>query len=386
MRILIAHSRYLSGAASGENRVAEDEARLLSEAGHQVHLWSPSPEVGSKLEVVKTGVAAMWSSTGTKELRRLIRRHRAEVVHFHNLFPMLSPAALRTAHAEGAAAVVTLHNYRLMCLPATFLRDGRVCELCLGKVPLQGVRYRCYRGSAAGSAALAASLTLHRAAGTFDRVTRFLAVGGFVRQKYLEAGFRADRVRVKANFTWEAPRREGAGEYFLYLGRLAPEKGVDTLISAWRKAPGRLLVVGDGPDGPSLRRDAPDGIEFAGQIPSTDVAAIVAKARALLVPSKWFEAAPRGIIEAYAAGVPVLASRIGALQEAVDEEVSGLLLPHDDPDAWTAAAERLMVDDETERLGAGAFETWQAKYSPERGLAGLEAAYEEALAARGTSG
>ena len=384
MRVLIAHSRYLSGSTSGENRMAEDEAKLLTDAGHDVMLWSPEPEVGSRFDVVKTGAAAVWAPQ--KELRSRIRHHRAQVVHFHNLFPTLSPAALRTAHGEGAAVCITLHNYRLMCLPATFLRDGKVCELCLGKVPLQGVRYKCFRDSIAGSAALATSLTLHRSAGTFDRVTRFFAVSNFVRQKYIEAGFAPERVQVKRNFTWEAPRRAGAGDYFLYLGRLAPEKGVDTLIAAWRKAPGKLLVVGDGPDADALRRDAPAGVEFAGEVQAGQVADIVAKARALLVPSKWYEAAPRGIIEAYAAGVPVLAGRIGALSEAVEDDVTGLLLPFEDAAAWTDAAERLMNDAEAERLGAGAFESWERSFSPVRGLAGLEAAYEEALAARGTNG
>jgi glycosyltransferase involved in cell wall biosynthesis len=384
MRVLIAHSRYLSGSTSGENRMAEDEAKLLSDAGHDVHVWSPEPDVGSRLDVVKTGASAVWAPQ--RELRTEIRRHRAQVVHFHNLFPTLSPAALRTADAEGAAVCVTLHNYRLMCLPATFLRDGAVCELCLGKVPWRGVRYRCYRGSAAGSAALATSLTLHRAANTFDRVTRFFAVSGFVRDKYVQAGFDPDRVRVKRNFAWGTERRVGAGEYFLYLGRLSPEKGVETLLEAWRSAPGKLLVVGGGPDADALRRAAPAGVEFAGEVDSGDVAVIVAKARALLVPSRWYEAAPRGITEAYAAGVPVLASRIGALEEAVTDDISGWLLPHDDPAAWAAAAERLSDDAEAERLGAGAFEIWETSFSPERGLAGLEAAYEEALAARGTSG
>jgi glycosyltransferase involved in cell wall biosynthesis len=384
MRILIAHSRYLSGSTSGENRMAEDEAKLLADAGHDVQLWSPEPDVGSKFDVVKTGASAVWAPQG--ELRDRIRRQRAEVVHFHNLFPTLSPAAIRTAHDEGAAVCMTLHNYRLMCLPATFLRDGKICELCLGKVPWQGVRYRCFRDSTAGSAALATSLTVHRTAGTFDRVTRFFAVSGFVREKYIEAGFSADRVKVKRNFTWAVHRRTGAGNYFLYLGRLAPEKGVDTLIEAWRTAPGELLVVGDGPDAEALKRNAPPGVGFAGEVHSSEVAGLIAQARALLVPSKWYEAAPRGIIEAYAAGVPVLAGRIGALEEAVEDDVNGRLLPFDDAAAWASAAQGLMDDAESSRLGEGAFRTWERSFSPAQGLAGLEAAYDEAISARGISG
>jgi glycosyltransferase involved in cell wall biosynthesis len=140
--------------------------------------------------------------------------------------------------------------------------------------------------------------------------------------------------------------------------------------------------VGDGPDGAALRRDAPAGVVFAGQVRGDEVPAILRRARALLVPSRWYEAAPRGITEAYAAGVPVIATRIGALEEAVDDDVTGALAPLDDASGWTAAVERLSDDALSERLGAGALERWRERYSPERGLAGLEAAYREALDAR----
>jgi glycosyltransferase involved in cell wall biosynthesis len=384
MRVLILHSRYLSGAASGENRVAEDEAALLAAAGHEVTLWSPEPEVGGAVRLARTAAGTIWSPAAVRAVRRRIRERAVDVVHVHNLFPSLSPAVLRGAAAEGAAVVMTLHNYRLMCLPATFLRDGRVCEDCLDHAPWRGVQHRCYRGSAAGSATLAASLTIHRRIGTFGDVHRYVAVSGFVRDKYVEAGFPADRVVVKPNFSDAAEPRTGAGEYFLYLGRLSHEKGVDTLLRAWGAAPPgrRLLIVGDGPDGAALRRDAPPGVDFAGQVLGDEVPAILRRARALLVPSRWYEAAPRGITEAYAAGVPVIATRIGALEEAVDDDVTGALAPLDDASGWTAAVERLSDDALSERLGAGALERWRERYSPERGLAGLEAAYREALDAR----
>jgi len=384
MRVLILHSRYLSGAASGENRVAEDEAALLAAAGHEVTLWSPEPEVGGAVRLARTAAETIWSPAAVRAVHQRIRERAVEVVHVHNLFPSLSPAVLRGAAAGGAAVVMTLHNYRLMCLPATFLRDGRVCEDCLDHVPWRGVQHRCYRGSAAGSATLAASLTLHRGIGTFGDVHRYLAVSGFVRHKYVEAGFPADRVVVKPNFSDAAEPRTGPGEYFLYLGRLSHEKGVDTLLRAWGAAPSgrRLLIVGDGPDGAALRRDAPAGVVFAGQVRGDEVPAILRRARALLVPSRWYEAAPRGITEAYAAGVPVIATRIGALEEAVDDDVTGALAPLDDASGWTAAVERLSDDALSERLGAGALERWRERYSPERGLAGLEAAYREALDAR----
>ena len=296
MRVLILHSRYLSGAASGENRVAEDEAALLAAAGHEVALWSPEPEVGGAVRLARTAAGTVWSPAAVRAVRRRIRERAVDVVHVHDLFPVPLPAVLRGAAAEGAAVVMTLHNYRLMCLPATFLRDGRVCEDCLDHVPWRGVQHRCYRGSAAGSATLAASLTLHRRIGTFGDVHRYVAVSGFVREKYVEAGFPADRVVVKPNFSDAAEPRTDPGEYYLYLGRLSHEKGVDTLLRAWGSAPPgrRLLIVGDGPDGAALRRDAPAGVDFAGQVRGDEVPAILRRARALLVPSRWYEgSAPR---------------------------------------------------------------------------------------------
>ena len=240
MRVLVLHSRYLSGTSSGENRVVEDEVELLRSAGHEVRLWAPSPEDAGGTSRLRLGARAVWSRPAVREVERLAAELRPEVVHAHNLYPMLSPAVLRTA---AAPVVVTLHNYRLLCLPATFLRNERTCEDCLGALPWRGVVHRCYRGSAAGSAALAASLGVHRRAGTFRHVAAFLAVSEFVRQKHVEAGMDAARIRVKPNFVAPMPRREGPGRDFLYLGRLSAEKGLDRLVGRWREMPGRLRAI-----------------------------------------------------------------------------------------------------------------------------------------------
>lgn len=384
MRVLILHSRYLSGAVSGENRVVEDEAALLRNAGHDVRVLAPSPDASGTLARVRAGASAIRSADAARRVSELVRSGPIDVVHVHNLFPTLSPSVLAAAADAGAAVVVTLHNYRLMCLPATFLRDGRLCESCLGHLPWRGVVHRCYRGSALGSGVLAASMGIHRRLGTFERVTRYLAVSEFVRRKHIEAGIASDRIAVKDNFTWPGRARRGPGEYFLFLGRLSPEKGVDTLLDAWRRGGelGRLVVVGDGPEKAELRRAAPSGIEFCGGVPASDVPEIISRARALLVPSRWYEASPRTILEAYASGVPVVASRIGALPEAVDEGSSGYLAPVDDADAWARVAARLLDDGESRRLGEGALRRWSGRHSPETGLAALECAYRDAVARR----
>jgi glycosyltransferase involved in cell wall biosynthesis len=378
VRILILHSRYLSGAVSGENRVVEDEARLLTDGGHQVDVWDPAPANAHGLRLMGTAAQAIWSTDATDRVRGLIRRSKADIVHCHNLFPVLSPAVLRAASGEGAAVVMTLHNYRLLCLPATFIRDGRVCEDCLGRTPWPGVVHACYRDSTLGSAALATSLSLHNAFHTFDRVTKYLAVSGFVRRKYVEAGWPDDRIEVKSNFAWENPKREGPGRYFLYLGRLSPEKGIGTLVSAWRRSAARLLVVGDGPAAQALREGAPANVEFRPTASPAEVPALIREARALLLPSVCYEAQPRVILEAYAAGIPVLASDLGALPEAVPPE-SGLLVAPGDAGAWADAVEKLLDDRESERLGQGAWRFWRDRYSPERALQNLEDAYRRAV-------
>jgi glycosyltransferase involved in cell wall biosynthesis len=383
MKVLVLHSRYLSGPSSGENRVVEDEVELLRAAGHEVRLWAPSPEDAPAASPARLAARAVWSRAAASQVARLAETLRPDVVHVHNLYPMLSPAVLRTAFAP---VVVTLHNYRLLCLPATFLRDERACEDCLGKLPWRGVAHRCYRGSAGGSAALAASLAVHRRAGTFRQVSAFLAVSEFVRDKHVEAGMDAARIRVKPNFVAAMPRREGPGGGFLYLGRLSSEKGLDRLIGQWRDVPARLEVVGDGPERARLEAAAPENVEFRGAVPPGEVGAYLARARALVLPSICYEGAPRTVVEAYASGVPVIANRNGALPSVVADGVTGLLVDPGSPGGWRDALGRLGDDAASVRLGEGAFAAWHSRYSPEQGLADLEAAYTAVTAGPGPRG
>lgn len=375
MRILILHSRYLSGWASGENSVVRDEQRLLTEAGHEVTSWTPA----SELSHARLGSRTIWSPAALRQVRRLIEQHRPQILHCHNLFPMLSPTVLRAAKGSDARVVVTLHNYRMLCLPATCLRDGEICERCLGRVPWRGVVYRCYRGSLPGSAALAASLSLHRAIGSFDDVSLFLPVSRFLRDKHVRAGFAADRMLTKPNFCWPRARREGVGEYFLYVGRLSPEKDVRTLLEAWKSIRAPLILAGDGSDRATLEAIAPAEAEFRGTVTPDEVNDLLRGARALMVPTRSYEASSRSGIEAYAAGVPVIATDLGALPEIVEHGVSGMLVPPGRADAWVEAIEALTDTDAALRLGEGAFARWARLHSPDRGLLELERAYRVAL-------
>jgi glycosyltransferase involved in cell wall biosynthesis len=374
------HSRYLSGTVSGENRVVEDEVDLLRRNGHEVHAWTPSvTETG--LALVSRALDAVWSRRATEEMRSVIRDQLPDIVHCHNLFPALSPAVLRAV--GDIPLVLTLHNYRLLCLPATFLRDGRVCESCLGHSPWRGIAHSCYRDSMPASAAIATSLIVHRAANTFSRPNLYLAVSDFVRRKHIEAGFDAERIIVKPNFTWPSVLREGPGEYLLFIGRLSAEKGVQTIIDATRGRGGApLVIVGDGPDREALRARAHPGVEFRGAVDGGQIPELVRRARALVVPSTCYEGAPRSILEAYAAGVPVIASRIGGLPELVEEGVTGLLVPPSQPQGWTDAMARLDDDREAVRMGQQAQRLWAKRFGPDEALRNLENAYRMVAAAQ----
>jgi glycosyltransferase involved in cell wall biosynthesis len=378
MRVLILHSRYRSGSASGENRVVEDEARLLTEAGHHVEVFAPGLGRPSGLDLVSAGLGTIWSRQAVDHVTTLVSRWQPNIVHCHNLFPALSPAVIRAIHGVGPV-VMTLHNYRLQCLPATFFRDGRVCEDCLGRTPWPGVLHRCYQGSFAASAALASSLVLHKGIGTFRNIRLYIAISEFVRDKYVESGLPASRITVKPHFVWPAERREGPGRFFLFLGRMSSEKGVDALLHAWRQVRTKLLLVGDGPEAAHLRSIAPSNVEFRGTAEPDEVPRLLRNARALVVPSTYHEGAGRVVLEAYAAGVPVLASRVGALPETVRDGVTGLLLPPSDTKAWTRAAHRLLEDSESERMGDAGWDLWNAQFGPEQGLQNIERAYQAAL-------
>jgi glycosyltransferase involved in cell wall biosynthesis len=374
MRILILHSRYASGPVSGENRVVDDEAELLRSAGHSVHVWAPMFESIGPREIVGAAAGAVWSRRAVRIVRSLVGSFRPDVVHCHNLFPLLSPAAIRAA-AEKAPVVLTLHNYRLLCLPATFVRGGVPCEACLGRLPWRGVRYRCYRDSLPGSGALAASLVLHRALGSFDRVSLYLAVSDFVRTKHIEAGMPSGQFRVKPNFVWPRERRRGPGSYFAFVGRLSAEKGIGELVDAWRVIPAPLILVGAGPEQHALEQRLPENVIMRGAVPPSEVADVLRGARGLVFPTRAYEGAPKAILEAFASGVPVIASRVGALKDLVADGESGLLLSSLQAPQIAAAATRLLDDGESERMGEAAWRSWQTRYSPEQGLAELEAAY-----------
>jgi glycosyltransferase involved in cell wall biosynthesis len=394
MRVLVVHNLYRSAQPSGENAVVEEETALLRDAGVVVELLTAHSDDIAGWPAAKRATLpgrVVWSRAGARSVQRALRGFRPDVVHFHNTFPLLSPAALRTAHGESVRVVQTLHNFRPLCPAATFLRDGRVCEDCLGRIPVPAVVHGCYRSSRAATLPIAVKDALHSAIGTWSSaVDTYITPSAFARSRYVKAGWPEDRIVVKYNTAPDpGPPQAAYRGGFVCLSRLYPEKGVDVLLDAWEKAfPGgeeRLRIVGSGDLEADLRRRAEPlaGVELTGQLPREDGLRILSEARALIVPSRWYEVFPRIVAEAYALGIPVIASRIGSLAEIVHDGETGVLFEPDDPDGLARALRRLGGDaDDARRLGVQARAEYDRRLTPRATVERLLEIYTPARAGR----
>jgi glycosyltransferase involved in cell wall biosynthesis len=321
-----------------------------------------------------------WSRRTRDEVAALLAQWPADVVHVHNTFPLISPSLYWAAAAARVPVVQTLHNFRLLCPQAMLLREGRVCRDCVGRAPLPAVRHGCYRGSRAQTGALAAMLMLHRGLGTWQhKVQRYVALNDFCRAEFVRGGLPAERVVIKPNFVGPslgdaAPVRQG----LLFVGRLAPEKGVEVLArAAAHLPPGYVRVAGSGPLAPAVQ--GVPGLQPLGPLSPDEVADAMARAVALVMPSLWFENFPRTLVEAYAAGLPVIASRLGAMAELVEDGVTGLHAEPGDAADWAAKMRwALEHPDEMARMGRTARRRYETLYTPQRNLQALLSIYQQA--------
>jgi glycosyltransferase involved in cell wall biosynthesis len=329
MKVLMIHNRYRE--RGGEDYCFEAELNLLRSAGIECQFHQVDNR-DKKSFGAPAAINAVWSQRAAHEVSRMVQDHQIDLVHIHNFFPQLSPSIHWAAYRARAAVVQSLHNYRLACVNGQFFRDGRICEDCLGRSPVRGIVHRCYRNGLAASSTVATMLVTHRAIGTWvRRVNRFIAMSGFARTKMIEAGLPAAKIDVKPNFLEFTPPAPGPGDggYFVYVGRLSSEKGIRTLIEAWKSLPApvpALKIIGSGPldeFAKSAAATIPQITMLGGRSPA-EVLEVVGCAEALIFPSEWYETFGRVLIEAYAMGTPVIASDIGAVPEIVKEGVTGL--------------------------------------------------------------
>jgi len=368
MRILLVHERYRE--RGGEDSAVDSEIAQLRTGGVEV---VPLIEDNDRIRgngSLGLALQTLWSPAGRRAVAAAIRATRPDIVHVHNFFPLLSPSIHGAARAAGLPVVQTLHNYRLICPGALLLRDGGACELCVERrIKWPAIQHACYRNSRPASATVAAMTGLHDALGTFRHaVDRFIALSPTAARQFVRGGLPADRLAIIPNAVADPgpPRTEGR-HGALFVGRLSPEKGLDTALAAWRDIPWPLTVIGDGPDAARLRAIAPPQVRFLGRRSPAEVSQAMAGAELLIFPSLCRENLPTVILEAMAHGLPILAAGGGAAEDIIVPGASGALAAPGDVAVWREAIAALQADPaKRARFAHEGRAVYAADYTPAR--------------------
>lgn len=393
VKILMVHNFYRH--RGGESTAFEAERRMLQSAGHEVVTYSrESREIDSYGPWRKATLPArtVWAADSRRELHALISREKPDVAHFTNTFPLISPSAYYACRDTRLPVVQSIHNYRLLCPAATLWRDGAVCEECVDHSLLRSIRHACYRQSRATTAVLATMLAFHRWRASFvELVDRYIALTGFARDKLASAGFPGERIAVKPNFVEPDPGpREAPGSFALFAGRLTAEKGVETLLDAWKRlGPDRpLRVAGEGPLRDRLEQRVTDegiaNVSFLGSLSQPEMMRTLRGARVLVFPSQWYEGMPMSILEAFACGVPAVASNLGGMQEMIEDGRNGLLFAPTDAAELASRIEWIFTHpSEAAGLGRAARSDYETRYTVAANRALLIDVYRQAIERRG---
>ena len=388
MKVLLVHNFYRSSAPSGEDIVVRNELKMLLQHCDVVTYFKKNDDLddgalGSRLEMATN---AVWCLGSYREMVRLIEKHKPDLIHIHNTFPQISPSVYWAATKQNVPVVQTLHNYRLQCANGLFLRNGAVCELCANAVPYSALRFKCYRDSVFATAAVVGIQVFNRAVGSYrNHVDAFIALTEFSKRKLQRAGGKNARFFVKPNFLpsppppGDYPRKKQA----VFVGRLTEEKGAALLVRAW--PPGaefRLLIVGDGALRAELEavvRERKLNIVFMGHCGRERVLQLLRESALQIIPSISYEGFPMVVLEAYACGTAILASRLGGLAETVVDGGTGRLFPAGDINALRNEITNMLNGDGLEKLGREGRRLFEQNYSEEKNAEQLLDIYQDVL-------
>ena len=336
MRILLVHNDYQQ--VGGEEAAVKAQLALLSQHGHQVVLYHRDNSEIEGYGVLEKAIFfsnTLYSRKTYSEVRALVATEKPDLAHVHNVFPLISPSVYEALHDAGVPIVQTLHNFRLLCPNALFYTHGKVCERCKFGNTIHAVRWKCYRQSYPLSALYGLSIGWHRYRRTFQYIDHFIALTAFGAQKLQESRLATqEQISVLGNFLADPLPMPGSTSleqpYFLYLGRLSPEKGVDILIDAMQGVTGlRLKIVGDGPQASELKErvwgNDQRQVEFLGYISGDKKWELIRNALAVVVPSTCYENFPVTVLEGFATATPVIASNQGSLPHIIEDGKNGLL-------------------------------------------------------------
>ena len=369
----------------------ELESQLLKDKGHDVRVLffqnsNPEGPVGK----ITKGIRAIYDRNSYRVVKNEIEVFRPDVVHVHNFFYAASPSIFYAAKKMNVPAVLTLHNYRLICANALLLRHGKVCELCVNNLlPLAGIRYRCYHNSMAESAFVTFVTSTHKLIRTWDKnISRLIVLTQFAKSRFVGSSIRVDEQKlfIKPNFIPDPGLGETNREdFFLFVGRLSYEKGIDVLANAFAGLPTqKLVIIGDAADSQAEMARFLDNsnITLKGRLNKDGVLAYMKRCKALIFPSTWYEGLPFVIIEAFATGTPVIASRLGSMAELVNDKLNGFLF---EPGNVTDLQQKIHLFLQTERqdrnaLYENARTTYVQNFSPEKHYQTILTLYETVIA------
>lgn len=388
MRVLVAHNFYQQ--PGGEDSVFTAETDLLRRHGHEVIEYTESNESLNSMNMVAAAVNTLWSLNSKRKLTEIIDRVKPDVVHFHNTFLLISPSAYYACKERNVPVIQSLHNPRLLCPAGSLYRDGKVCEECVGKTPpWPGVLHGCYRNSRAQTAIVSTMLTLHRMLKTWDRVVdTFIVFTEFYRKKFIQGGLNPEKIALKPHFVDPDPgcRNGKKGDYALYIGRLDREKGVRTLLKAWKhnnSVPLKIRGDGDllGEVTDCISRNGLKSVEIIQRLEKRELNELIKNARFLVWPSEgYYETFGLVAIEAFACGVPVIASRTGTLAENVTDGYTGLhFTPGDAEDLSDKVNWAWNHPEKTDLMGRAARKEYETHYSSEKNYGMLLEIYERAI-------
>ena len=347
------------------------ETALLRNYGHDVHLHMVSNDtIQGFWAGVVTGWRASYSTLGKQETSKILTKFQPDIVHVHNFFPLLTPSIYDACRETKIPVVQTLHNFRTICAGALLMRNGKPCEDCIKRTPYLGALHGCYRNSRLGSLAVARMIDVHRRRGTWsEKVDRFIALTEFSKKKFEEAGFPAERIVVKPNFiektneeAVDRKKRNGA----LFVGRLSEEKGLQTLLKAWDSLDFSLRIIGDGPLMEMAQNAATKQVELLGRKEPQQVAEAMTQSAFLVFPSECYEGFPLSVVEAFCQGLPVIASRLGAMAEIIQDGETGLHFTSGDAEDLAKKVRWASEHPEDiRRMGRNARRIYEEKYAPE---------------------
>lgn len=380
MKVLIIHNEYQQ--YGGEDTVVKNELKLLRDAGHSVHVEIISNHqikgLWSKLSAA-LGLVFSWKSYFA--VKKLIKEIRPDVIHVHNFFPLWSPSIFYACKSLNTPVVLTLHNYRTLCPTALLMYDGKVTEKSITDGPWWSVSKKIYRGSFLGTFLLALMISIHKYLGTWNKqVSKFIVLTQFAKVKFSSAGFLANKIAVKPNFVDIEfdQNKKTLDSTFLFVGRLSEEKGIRTLNKAVEKNPSlKVTIVGTGPQVEVLCHS---NFNHLGKQSLESVFAQMQKHMALVMPSIWYEGFPMTLVEAYANGLPVIASRIGALEELVEHGVTGLLFEVGNSESLAQTMHwALDHPQEMYQMGINARKKYEQSYTAQNNLQQLEDIYMDVI-------